>query len=147
MIDRRRRTPERHATPGHEQHQRTDRDLQDERGDDDPGPDRTTVLRKRNADGNERGKPDEAAKDIGHENPSCKGGAEAYPEWVRRSHDIVTARLKCGLSQSQFAAALKISPRTLQQWEQGRRQPSGAAETLLKIVARHPEVLREVMAT
>jgi hypothetical protein len=33
------------------------------------------------------------------------------------------------------------------QWEQGRRQPSGAAETLLKIVARHPEVLREVMAT
>ena len=62
------------------------------------------------------------------------------------ANKIVTARLKSGLSQSQFAAALKISPRTLQQWEQGRRQPSGAAETLLKIVARHPEVLREVMA-
>jgi putative transcriptional regulator len=60
--------------------------------------------------------------------------------------DVVAARLKCGLSQSQFAAALRISPRTLQQWEQGRRQPSGAADTLLKIVARHPEVLREVMA-
>ena len=59
---------------------------------------------------------------------------------------IVAARLKCGLSQKQFAAALRISPRTLQQWEQGRRQPSGAAETLLKIVARHPEVLREVVA-
>jgi putative transcriptional regulator len=61
-------------------------------------------------------------------------------------NDIVAARMKCGLSQSQFAAALQISPRTLQQWEQGRRQPSGAADTLLKIVARHPEVLREVMA-
>lgn len=61
-------------------------------------------------------------------------------------NDIVKTRLKCGLSQSQFAAALNISPRTLQQWEQGRRQPSGAAETLLKIIARHPEVLREVMA-
>ena len=60
------------------------------------------------------------------------------------ANDIVAARVKCGLSQSQFAAALRISPRTLQQWEQGRRQPSGAAETLLKIVARHPEVLREV---
>jgi putative transcriptional regulator len=48
--------------------------------------------------------------------------------------------MQCGLSQAQFAA------RTLQQWEQGRRQPSGAAETLLKIVARHPEVLREVSA-
>lgn len=62
------------------------------------------------------------------------------------ANDVVKTRLKCGLSQSQFAAALHISPRTLQQWEQGRRHPSGAAETLLKIVARHPEVLREVMA-
>lgn len=62
------------------------------------------------------------------------------------ANDIVRIRLNCGLSQAQFAAALQISPRTLQQWEQGRRQPSGAAETLLKIVARHPEVLREVMA-
>lgn len=62
------------------------------------------------------------------------------------ANDIATIRMRCGLSQAQFAAALQISPRTLQQWEQGRRQPSGAAETLLKIVARHPEVLREVMA-
>ncbi len=54
------------------------------------------------------------------------------------ANDIVKARMQCGLSQAQFAAGLHISPRTLQQWEQGRRQPSGAAETLLKIVARHP---------
>lgn len=59
-------------------------------------------------------------------------------------NDVVKARLGTGLSQSEFAAALKISPRTLQQWEQGRRSPSGAAETLLRIVARHPEVLREL---
>jgi putative transcriptional regulator len=57
--------------------------------------------------------------------------------------DIVQARMRCGLSQAQFAAALHLSPRTLQQWGQGRRQPSGAAETLLRIVAQHPEVLRE----
>ena len=63
------------------------------------------------------------------------------------SNEIVAARLKAGLSQAQFAAALNISPRTLQQWEQGRRRPSGAAETLLKVVARHPEVLREIIAT
>jgi putative transcriptional regulator len=62
------------------------------------------------------------------------------------ANEIVVARIKSGLTQAQFAAALNISPRTLQQWEQGRRHPSGAAETLLKIVARHPEVLREVMA-
>ena len=41
------------------------------------------------------------------------------------ANDVVAARLKSGLSQSQFAAALQISPRTLQQWEQGRRHPSG----------------------
>lgn len=62
------------------------------------------------------------------------------------ANDIVAARLKAGLSQAQFAAALNISPRTLQQWEQGRRHPSGAAETLLKVVVRHPEVLLEIIA-
>jgi putative transcriptional regulator len=63
------------------------------------------------------------------------------------ANEIVAARLKAGLSQAQFAAALNISARTLQQWEQGRRQPSGAAETLLRVVARHPEVLREIITT
>jgi putative transcriptional regulator len=62
-------------------------------------------------------------------------------------NEIVATRVKTGLSQNQFAKALQISPRTLQQWEQGRRHPSGAAETLLKIVARHPEVLQEVIAS
>ena len=59
-------------------------------------------------------------------------------------NDVVKARMGTGLSQAEFAAALQISPRTLQQWEQGRRSPSGAAQTLLRIIARHPEVLREV---
>jgi putative transcriptional regulator len=62
------------------------------------------------------------------------------------ANNIVKTRVKSGLSQTEFASALNISARTLQQWEQGRRQPSGAAETLLKIVSRHPNVLREVMA-
>ena len=61
-------------------------------------------------------------------------------------NEIIATRLKCGLSQTQFAKALHISPRTLQQWEQGRRQPSGAAETLLKIVSKYPQILQEVMA-
>ena len=90
----------------------------------------------------------DAKRDIGRELLQAirdvKGGKQGAKYQVK-PNDVVAARLKCGLSQSQFAAALRISPRTLQQWEQGRRQPSGAAETLLKIVARHPEVLREVM--
>lgn len=59
---------------------------------------------------------------------------------------VVRARLKSGLSQAQFAAALGVSKRTLEQWEQGRREPSGAAKQLLKIAERHPEVLLEVAA-
>ena len=59
---------------------------------------------------------------------------------------IVRVRLKSGLSQAKFAAALSVSKRTLEQWEQGRRKPSGAAKQLLKIAERHPEVLLEVAA-
>jgi putative transcriptional regulator len=59
---------------------------------------------------------------------------------------VVRVRLKSGLSQAQFAAALGVSKRTLEQWEQGRREPSGAAKQLLKIAERHPEVLIEVAA-
>ncbi|MEW6169283.1 MAG: helix-turn-helix domain-containing protein [Pseudomonadota bacterium] len=56
------------------------------------------------------------------------------------------ARLKTGLSQSQFAASMGVSVRTLQDWEQGRREPSGAAQTLLRIAAKHPRVVREAVA-
>ena len=56
---------------------------------------------------------------------------------------VAKARLKTGLSQSQFASALQISARTLQEWEQGRRQPSGAAKALINIAIRHPEVIQE----
>lgn len=58
--------------------------------------------------------------------------------------DIVKVRGKLGLSQSKFAAVLGISADTLQNWEQGRRSPTGPAKILLKIATRHPEVLLEV---
>jgi putative transcriptional regulator len=58
-------------------------------------------------------------------------------------NDVAKARLKTGLSQSQFALALQISSRTLQEWEQGRRKPSGAAKALIQIAFRHPEIIQE----
>jgi putative transcriptional regulator len=92
----------------------------------------------------------EAGRDIGNELLQAIRDVKRgrYGATYRiEANDVVKARLKSGLSQAQFAAALQISSRTLQQWEQGRRHPSGAAETLLKIVSRHPEVLREVAGT
>lgn len=54
------------------------------------------------------------------------------------------ARVKVGLTQTAFADLLGVSARTLQDWEQGRRQPTGAAKTLLRVAAQHPEALRDL---
>ncbi len=59
---------------------------------------------------------------------------------------VLAARAATGLSQAAFAKLLGVSVRTLQEWEQGRKFPSGAAATLLKVASRHPEVLQELAA-
>ena len=57
---------------------------------------------------------------------------------------VISARKKSGLSQIEFAKLLGVSVRTLQEWEQGRRKPSGAAKKLIEIAERHPDVLKEI---
>ena len=57
---------------------------------------------------------------------------------------VAEIRQKTGLSQSKFSSLLGVSVRTLQDWEQGRRVPSGAARTLLLIAHRNPMALLEV---
>ena len=52
------------------------------------------------------------------------------------------ARNRVGMSQGEFAKLLGVSVRTLQDWEQGRREPSGAAKTLLRIASQNPEAVR-----
>ena len=58
--------------------------------------------------------------------------------------DVTRIREATGLSQARFAELLGVSIRTLQDWEQGRRAPSGAARTLLMVAARNPQALLEV---
>lgn len=57
---------------------------------------------------------------------------------------VGSVREKTGLSQSRFAELLGVSVRTLQEWEQGRRAPSGAARTLLLIAGKNPRALLDV---
>ena len=54
---------------------------------------------------------------------------------------VSTIREMTGLSQARFSELLGVSLRTLQEWEQGRRAPSGAARTLLQVAARDPKAL------
>ena len=58
--------------------------------------------------------------------------------------DVAALRSRFKLSQSKFAALLGISVDTLQNWEQGRREPDGPARVLLRIAAAHPEALLDV---
>ncbi len=62
------------------------------------------------------------------------------------SFSIVRAREKSSLTQTEFAALLGVSVRTLQDWEQGRREPNAAAQTLIRVADKHPKVLRELVA-
>jgi len=63
---------------------------------------------------------------------------------INPKNDIVRVRGRLGLSQSEFADVLGISADTLQNWEQGRRRPTGPAKVLLKIATRYPRVLLDV---
>lgn len=58
---------------------------------------------------------------------------------------VADVRSRTGLSQKDFAKLMGVSTRTLQEWEQGRRSPSGAARTLILIAAKDPAMLAAVV--
>ena len=65
---------------------------------------------------------------------------------VKTANDVIRVRNKLGVSQTRFARLLGISEDTLQNWEQGRRNPTGPAKVLLKVAARHPKIILEAVA-
>lgn len=69
------------------------------------------------------------------------GKIESSRTFVVRPANIKKLRRAYQLSQNDFAALLGISASTLQNWEQGRRHPEGAAKVLLQVAARHPEAV------
>ena len=85
----------------------------------------------------------EATRDIGAEILQSITDLKACKGKVVVS-SAAEAREATGLSQSQFASLLGVSVRTLQGWEQGRKQPSGAARTLLAIARQNPKAVLAV---
>ncbi len=65
---------------------------------------------------------------------------------VKEPGPVKDIREKLGISQSAFASLLGVSVRTLQDWEQNRREPSGAARSLLFIAENRPKILLEVFS-
>jgi putative transcriptional regulator len=90
----------------------------------------------------------DAKRDIGQEVLQAIGEIKAGGgrRFTVQVIEATEARLKLGLSQADFAAMLGVSARTLQDWEQGRREPSGAAKALLKVAVAAPKTVRKVLA-
>ena len=90
-------------------------------------------------------KPNKSERNIGEELTQAAKEIKAHKEGKLHpkvvSNDIITARNNLNLSQSQFAALLGVSKRTLEQWEQERRDPSQAAQRLIQIAIQRPDVL------
>ena len=79
-------------------------------------------------------------------------GLEAYRDHVARlpqreiaAPAVNAIREKFGMSQAEMAAFLNVSKRTLENWEQGRRGPTGTAQTLLRIMEREPRAVRRAL--
>ncbi len=73
------------------------------------------------------------------------GGKVAKEEILSGSRwALLSARSRSGLSQAEFAAALGVSKRTLENWEQGRAEPTGPAKVLLNLVAKYPDTVKRL---
>lgn len=70
---------------------------------------------------------------------------EASRTFMVEAPDVKRIRERYALSQTEFAALLGISVKTLQNWEQGRRNPHGAARVLLQVADKHPEAVWDVV--
>lgn len=75
-----------------------------------------------------------------------KGKREPASIYQISSIDVKTLRQELDLSRTKFAAALSVSERTVESWEQGKRRPSGSDRKLMGIMRRHPELLSELLS-
>lgn len=88
---------------------------------------------------------DDLVQSLKEAKASAKGEAQASRRFVLTAPDAKAVREQIGLSQSEFARLMRVSVKTLQNWEQHRRNPTGPAAALLKIVSSAPEVAMKTL--
>ena len=76
---------------------------------------------------------------------ACRDRPDALRQRELSVPDVKTVRKQFGLSQSQMAAFLNVSKRTLENWEQGRRNPTGPARTLLRVMELEPRAVKRAL--
>ena len=90
---------------------------------------------------------DDLVKSVREAGKIKRGEMVASRRFAFRPDDIRGIRAKLGLSQAEFALLIGVSVATLQNWEQGRRQPEGPARALLRIAAKNPEAVLEALGS
>jgi len=76
----------------------------------------------------------------------AKGAHHGFVAHVPEQVDVVAIRTRLGLSQGEFAVRFGFKLEALQNWEQGRRRPNGAARAFLRVIGRETEAVLRALA-
>lgn len=76
----------------------------------------------------------------------ARGARDGFIAHVPEQVDVGAIRKRLGLSQAEFAARFGFKLDALQNWEQGRRRPEGAARAFLRVIEREPEAVQRALA-
>ena len=74
------------------------------------------------------------------------GEREGFIAHVPEEVDVAAIRKSLGLSQADFAVRFGFKLDAVQNWEQGRRRPEGAARALLRVIEREPAAVQRALA-
>lgn len=76
----------------------------------------------------------------------ARGDRDGFVAHVPETVDVAAIRGRLGMSQGEFAAQFGFKLDAVQNWEQGRRRPDGAARAFLRVIEREPEAVQRALA-
>jgi putative transcriptional regulator len=76
----------------------------------------------------------------------ARGARDGFVAYVPREVDVAAIRRRLGLSQAEFASRFGFKLDAVQNWEQGRRRPDGAARAFLRVIEREPDAVQRALA-